>query len=282
MRDKTRRALKQSVSIFLLIATLSLKILPSEAIEFPRAFLMDVTALPAAPLYFISRHLVAAAGFSLSRRPSRQHLENEIKRLTAELLRKESELAKARQALASYEDFKAVARRNPFFVWSGDLLGYVRGGDTDIFSRSYIVSVGARDGVSKDLPVVWGNIALGRISEVGALYSRVRVLADPRSRVCVRFGHSRHEGVLVGTGRQICRVRFVPNRVEEGQIEVDDLVLTSGADGLFPPDLVVGKVTRFAKRPSQPEADVEVELFLDFSRLENCLVLKKTSGAAGD
>jgi cell shape-determining protein MreC len=73
-------------------------------------------------------------------------------------------------------------------------------------------------------------------------------------------------------------VRFVPNRVEESEIKVGDPVLTSGTDRIFPPDLVVGKVARFARRPAEPEALVEVELFMDLSHVENCLVLKKMKG----
>lgn len=282
MRAKTRRALKQSISIFLLIATLSAGILPPRIVALPRVVLMDVLSGPAAPAYFVSAQVAQAFRAALSKGPSRQELENEVKRLTAELARKESELAKTRQAMASYEDFRSVGRDSPFFVYSGDLLGRVRGGDSDVYSRSYTVNIGRQDGVDKGFPVVWGNIALGRISDVSNFYSRVRVLADVRSRVAVRFGRSRYEGVLVGNGRQVCPVRFVPNRVKEGEIEVGDIVVTSGTDACFPPDLVVGKVTRFTRRPSRPEADVEVELFMDFSRVENCLILKRLDEQGGD
>jgi rod shape-determining protein MreC len=278
MKDRTRRGLKQSASIFLLVATLSLGSVPEEAAEIPGAFLMDAVALPAAPLYYVAGRLAEIGGFALSSGPSRRQLENEIKRLQADLIRRDIDLARARQALGSYEEFRAVSRRTPFFVWSGDLLGSVQGGDTDVFSRSYIVSVGSRDGVQVGYPVVWGNIALGRVSMVGALYSRVRILADPKSRVTVRLGAGRYEGVLAGNGRRSCPVLFVPN----ADIKVGDVVVTSGTDEFFPPDLVVGRVSRFNPRPSEPQADVEVELELDFSRVENCLVLKRDDSGARD
>lgn len=282
MKDRTRRAVKQAAVILLLIGTLSVKILPPQAVQFPRAFLMDAVALPAAPLYFTCAQVAQTLDLGLGAGPSRLELENEVKRLTADLVKKESELTRAKQTIASFRDFTAVARRSPFFVWSGDLLGYVRGGDADVYSRSYIISVGTRDGVENGLPVVWGNIALGRISEVGALYSRVRVLTDPQSRVCVRFARSRHEGVLIGSGRQMCPVRYVPNKVEEGEIREGDVVVTSGTDGVFPPELVVGTVTQFIRRPGEPEASVEAELFLDFSRVENCLVLKRAGAPSAN
>lgn len=275
MRDRTSRALKQSATIFLLVATLSISLFPPKAVEMPRTFLMEVVAVPAAPLHFISTHVANVLDFSFMSGRSRQDYDVTIKKLESELIYKDLQLNKARQMLASYQDFAAVPRPNPFFVWSGELQGYTQASDADVFSRSYLVSVGSNDGVEKDLPVVWGNVALGRINSVGLLYSSVRVLSDPKSRVCVRFASSRWEGVLAGNGRQICPVRFVPNRVPDGEIKVGDAVFTSGTDGMFPPDLVIGKVARFAKRPAEPEAEVEVELFMDLSRLESCLVLRR-------
>jgi hypothetical protein len=37
----------------------------------------------------------------------------------------------------------------------------------------------------------------------------------------------------------------------------------------------LGKVVRFAKRPAEPSAEVEVELLADYSRIQTCLVLKQ-------
>jgi len=281
MRDRTSHALKQFASIFLLVATLSLSLFPPAVVDFPRLLLTDAVAIPSAPLHLITSHFAGALDWAFSRGPSRQDLEREIAKLNAIIVVKEADLQRARQELESYKEFMAIPRQNPFFVWNGDLVAYINGNDTDVFSRSYIVSVGSHDGVTKDLPVVWGNVALGKISQTYILYSRVRVLADPLSRVCVRFANCRYEGVLAGSGRQICPVRYVPNRVMDGEIRIGDAVVTSGTDGIFPPDLVVGKVTRFARRPAEAEADVEVELWMDFSRLENCLVLRKMEGVRG-
>jgi rod shape-determining protein MreC len=72
----------------------------------------------------------------------------------------------------------------------------------------------------------------------------------------------------------------VPNQIDDAEIQVGDMVITSGSDGIFPPDLLVGRVTRFYKRPAEPAADVEVELLADFSRIQNCLVLKRSAGSA--
>jgi len=281
MRANKGRPAKQAVSIILLVATLSLRLLPPQTVEFPRAFMMDVVAAPAAPLHYAASGVRAVLGLIGSGGSSGDDLEKQVVELSAELARTQAQLARAEQALASYGEFKYVAGRAPIFAWNASLNGYVVGGDTDVFSRSYVVGVGQSDGVAVGSPVVWGRVALGVVGEVGVFHSRVRILADSRSRICVRFARSGYEGVLAGTGAKACYVRFVPNRVGEGEISPGDLVVTSGADEIFPPDLAVGRVTRFYLRPAEPDAYVEVELIADYSRLQNCLVLKRSAGPGG-
>lgn len=275
MRDRTRFAFKQAVAIFLLISTLAVGMVPQGAREGARNVLMGAVATFASPMYFLSGLVVKTPVAALSARRSREELQRDIDDLTGQLVVRESELRKIRQELEAIKGFQAAPVSNAYLASSGDLIGLIRGGDASVFSRSYILNVGRKHGVEKGAPVVWGKYAVGVISQVISRYSRVRVLGDPRSRVAVRFVRSRHQGILVGSARQACPVRFVPNPVADGEIEVGDYVVTSGADGVFPPNLVVGRVTRFFRRPSEPSADVEVELAVDFNRIENCLVLKK-------
>ncbi len=275
MRDRTRFALKQAVTIFLLISTLALRIVPGELLERPRTLLMDGVSTAASPLYSISSTVFEGPRGLFSRGRSREVLEQELMKLTAELAVRDSQLRQAREQLAALRGFETTPLADSFFAAGAQMQGFIRGGDTSVFSRSYIINLGSRDGVVNGSPVVWGRYAVGSISETGSRYSRVRVLSDPGARVAVRFANSRHQGLLVGGASQVSAVRFVSNRMEDGEIEVGEIVLTSGADHLFPPDLVVGRVVRFFRQPSRPSAVVEVELAIDFSRIENCVVLRR-------
>lgn len=275
MRDRTRFALKQAAAIFLLIVTLALRIVPDELLDAPQTLLMDGVCTVASPLYFLAGAVVDTPESLFSRGPSREKLELDVVKLTAQLAARDSQLRKAREELAALRGFSTIPLAENFFGWSGELQGFVRGADTSVFSRSYYVNLGVRQGVRKGYPVIWGRYAVGVVGQAGGRFSRVRVLSDPSSRVAVRFAGSRHQGVLVGSASQTCRVRFVSNRVEDGEVEVGEVVLTSGADLVFPPDLMVGRVVRFYRQPAQPSAAVEVELAIDFSRIENCVVLKK-------
>lgn len=272
MRVSKRSALKQALSVLALFATLSLGQLPPQVTQFPRRIMMDVAAAPAGPLAAIAGPVSSVLSFSADA-PGAADLERRVSELTYQLAQTQAELSRAREMLASYEGIQTLPARPP--AWSVALNGYVVGGDADIFSRSYLVDVGTRDGAAKGMSVAWGNTAVGVISEAGLWHSRVRVLSDPRSRVCIRFARSGREGVLAGTGRKTCDVKFIPNQIGDTEIQPGDIVLTSGADLVFPPGLLVGRVVRFAKRPAEPSAEVEVELLADFSRIQTCLVLKQ-------
>jgi rod shape-determining protein MreC len=272
MRVSKRSALKQALSVLALFATLSLGQLPPQVTQFPRQVMMDVAAAPAGPLATIAGAVSAVLSFSTTT-PNTAGLEKQVSELTYQLAQTQMELARTREMLASYQGFETLGPRPP--AWSAAMNGYIVGGDADIFSRSYVVDVGTRDGAGKGMSVAWGNTAVGVINEAGMWHSRVRILSDPRSRVCIRFARSGREGVLAGTGRKTCYVKFVPNQVGDSEIQPGDIVVTSGADLVFPPGLIVGKVVRFAKRPAEPSAEVEVELLADYSRIQTCLVLKQ-------
>ncbi len=275
MRAKKGRALKQALTIVLLIATISMRLLPDAFVHFPRSAMLDVVAAPAAPLHYITRGFLSMLAVAP---PAPAASPDDFRRLSEELAQTRSELTRARQALESASEFRSLLGRSPIYVWNASISGYIVGADTDVFSRTYIVSAGTYDGVTKGLPVALGKTAIGVVSDAGIYHSRVRILADPQSRICVRFAKSGAEGVLAGVGRRNCLVRFVSNDLTAADIPQGDYVLTSGLDGIFPPDLLVGTVARFYARPAEPDAYVEVELFADFSAIQTCLILKRTSG----
>jgi len=271
MRSSIRFAAKQALAIFLLVGTLAARIFPPGLAQRPREMLMEATATCAGPVYTLAASLTDLPGWDS---PSREELQKRIDRLTAQLAASRAEVRRLRAQIESANGFRSLPVSELYLSYSGEIVGLIRGGDSSVFNRTYLVNLGARQGVEKGCPAVWGRYAVGVVSEASSDHCRVRVLGDPLSRVPVRFAKSRHQGVLVGGGRQVCRVRFVPNRAA-GSISEGDYVMTSGAGRVFPPGLVVGRVVKFFRRPSEPSADVEVELLVDFGRVESCLILKR-------
>ena len=155
-----------------------------------------------------------------------------VKLVEAEAIRQENERLKAVLGLGE-EDAEPVAR--------GRLIG-----STSSSTRRFgYLSVGSTDGVRPEMPVVSPMGLVGRVLETGRHSARVMLLTDSESMVPVRratddvvaFAEGRPDGSL--------RLRLINlgiNPLEEG-----DVFVTSGAGGLFRPNIpvaVVDEVTR--------------------------------------
>lgn len=80
---------------------------------------------------------------------------------------------------------------------------------------------------------------VGRVESVSANTSRVLLVSDPTSRVGVILGRSRAMGILQGLGSDLARIEFFDRMPD---IQVGDVVLSSGLGSRFPGGLVIGHV----------------------------------------
>jgi len=107
------------------------------------------------------------------------------------------------------------------------------------FSKSVLIQAGSVDGVSK------GNLALtelgvlGRVIEVGALASRILLITDYTSRIPVKVGENGILAILSGDNDVLLKLIAVP---EGANINIGDLVMTSGHSGVYPAGLSLGIV----------------------------------------
>jgi rod shape-determining protein MreC len=145
---------------------------------------------------------------------------------------------------------------------------------TDFGSKVYGITIdkGSSSGIDLRDPVVGIGGVVGLISAVSKDSSKVLLLIDLRSGIDVRSRSSRVRGVVRGGGNGKVTMDFV---VSTNQIEAGEKVITSGMDGVFPGGLLVGQVSKINRGNRTLFREVELEPFVDFSKLEEVLVLKK-------
>jgi len=149
--------------------------------------------------------------------------------------------------------------------------GRVIGTDPNAYMRYIIINVGSDQGVRVGMPVVSGGAVLvGRIAMVGPKVSRVKLLDDSESAVAVLVQSSRATGLLVGQADGTLHVDYVP---QDENVNVGDIVLTSGLGGTLPKGLVVGQVADVKSVDYEMFQSIIVRPALDFSRLEIVLVI---------
>lgn len=142
--------------------------------------------------------------------------------------------------------------------------------DATNWFKMVMIDKGRDNGIVKNMPVVTHGGIVGRVIEVFANYSKVQLIIDYNSAVDVLVQRSRDGGVVGGIFKNRCEMRFLDRRAK---IEVGDIIISSGLDGIFPKGLVVGKVVEIRKKNYGLFQEVEIMPSVDFSRLEEVLII---------
>ena len=117
------------------------------------------------------------------------------------------------------------------------------GRDPSIWFDSSIVNRGSLDGVKLNMPVVTNGGLVGRVTAVSPLTAQVDLITRDKSGVGAIVGEisgSNALGVVSGTSKKdVVEMRYVPGSVE---VQVGQIVYTSGQDGIYPAGLKVGEI----------------------------------------
>jgi rod shape-determining protein MreC len=141
------------------------------------------------------------------------------------------------------------------------------------FGHSILVNIGARDGVEDGAAAVDGAGLVGRVVGVGEEVSRILLLTDFESRVPVKILPSGRRAILTGDATAAPRLSFI---AEPDGVQIGQRIVTSGDDGVFPPDIAVGLVAAVDGRAAR------AQLSADYRRLEFVRVLRWRRSAPAD
>jgi rod shape-determining protein MreC len=117
---------------------------------------------------------------------------------------------------------------------------------SDPFSRKVIVDRGSTQGVALASPVINEAGVLGQVTRVYPLSSEVTLLTDKDAAIPVLNVRTQQRSAAYGTaGGSGLELRFMASNAD---VQVDDLLHTSGVDGVYPPGLRVAKVTAIERK----------------------------------
>lgn len=136
--------------------------------------------------------------------------------------------------------------------------------------QTILIDKGRNDGVVQDMAVVSAEGLVGRVIGVSNHHAKVLLILDGNSAVDAYIQRSRARGVLVGLGRELCLLKYVQRNED---VQVGDKVISSGMGGVFPKGLLVGTVQEVVRGSSGLFQRVEVEPAVNFSRLEEVMVV---------
>ena len=194
-------------------------------------------------------------------------LRAEVERLTIENVRLQ-EAAAENILLRQQLQFK---RKNPgLTIRSADVIARSVARDPNNLVQYIIIDRGARDHIAKGMPVVTAQGLVGQVVAVGEQSARVLLLTDPSSSVNALVQRTRATGVVQGRLGANPVMRYI---AQDEDVQVGDIVLTSGLGGNFPRGQVIGQVVSVHQRDVEMFKEAEIRPTVNFNRLEMVMIV---------
>jgi len=152
------------------------------------------------------------------------------------------------------------------------VLANIIGQDPSGLSESFLINKGERNGISQKAVVITaGNILVGQVIEVFDSFSRVQIITDPEARVNAKIQQSGLTGLIKGGSGSSLTLDLLP----QGElIQKEEIVVSSGLAGLFPPGLLIGQIQRIISSDVGISQMAKVKPAVDFNSLTKVFVIK--------
>lgn len=128
---------------------------------------------------------------------------------------------------------------------------------------------GTRSGIEVNQPVITPRGVVGRVIQAASGSCKVQTILDPNSGVAAILQRTRAQGMLIGEGARGCRLEYVS---ELADVEVGDVVVTSGLDRIHPKGSILGVVTEIAEGEGLTKV-VRIRPEVEVRSLEEVLVM---------
>lgn len=144
---------------------------------------------------------------------------------------------------------------------------------TDYFRVTRVALDAAAPGIKPNMPVVSLGGVVGTVLRVAGEKVDVQLTVDSGFGVDVVVERTQARGFVRGTGNEERYLVYVEYVQRDDEIDVGDVLVTSGYGCRFPSGIAVAKVTKVVKREFGIYQQVEAKPTVDFSRLSEVLVL---------
>lgn len=142
---------------------------------------------------------------------------------------------------------------------------------TNLFN-TITINRGSKDGVTQGMAVMSGNGVVGTVQSVTLTTATVILATDPRSAI---GGMVQHLGdlILIEGDPEYSGMLLAKPLSKDVQLQVGDILVTSGLSQYFPKGLPIGKVVEIVPSRYQLSFTAYIQPVVDFARLEYVFLL---------
>ena len=197
----------------------------------------------------------------------RNLIQNEILKNEAGLLKnKLNAQEEARLENERLKNLLSLKQKSPFKVIAGRVIGR----SPESWSSSLIIDKGLNSGIRRGMAAVSYLGLIGRVIESTQFTSKIMLINDPNLGVSAIAQRSRQEGLVSGTLGAHLIMRYLP---EDSDIKIQDTVITSGLNEVYPKGLLIGTVTGIGKDISGLSRYAIIKPAVNLSDIEEVLVV---------
>jgi rod shape-determining protein MreC len=198
-------------------------------------------------------------------------LLKEENRVYSELKSENEELRRAFGLKGEFDDYTMVG---------ANIIAMEPGNWYSVFK----VDIGERDGISDDMPVITGAKGLvGRVLDTDSNTANIQTIIDEDSAISgwiakAGGGHAIIKGDMQLREDGYCKMVYIPIEVD---VEVGDVIETSGVGGIYPKGIIIGEVIEVRKTSSELDRYAVIKPAADLKRLEEVFILKNKNAGNG-
>ncbi len=230
------------------------------------------------PIHYLVNFPVTAGAWLGESFGTREALLSEIS-----TLKTQQAILNARlQKLAALEQENVRLRAlldSSFKVSEKVLIGELMAVNLEPFSREIVINRGTRHGVYEGQPILDAHGIMGQITRATPLTSYAMLITDPNHAIPVAVNRNGLRAIAYGNGSELLELPHFPNNAD---IEVGDLLVSSGLGGRFPRGYPVATITEIDHDPTQPFTKVYAKPAAQLNRSREVLLIWPSQTAAGD
>jgi rod shape-determining protein MreC len=199
--------------------------------------------------------------------------ENEV--LQAELARLSEENLQLREALVASGRLQRIAEMRERYeipMLPAELVGV----DASPWFRSVLIDRGRHRGVRSGMPVISVHGLVGLVTATSNRSAKAMLVLDRQTAIDGVIQRSRSRGTVRGRGSDELEFEFV---ARGSDVQVNDLVITSGLGGVYPKGLFIGSVSEVSDPGAQLLQTATIRAAVDFGRLEQVFVMLRRGPA---
>ena len=262
---------KHSFSLFIILLLLfalvlmSLRAKQRKGVEFFDAFLMEVCS----PCQKAATFVLKTVQETFHQYLFLVNLERENRRLKQKIVELNEENHRMKEMELANERLRQLLQfreKNAPSMIGAEVIGQ----DPSSWFKSVLIDKGEREGVKKGMAVISPAGVIGQILKTAPHCATVLLITDYNSAIDSIVQRTRAKAIVEGKGENRCELKYL---LRSEEVEVGDILVTSGLGGNFPKGLLVGEIKKVDKKGHGVFQYAELVPSVDLIRLEEVFII---------